>query len=184
MVCGYKDSVEICHIVDEKRSELLVGVPDAPDVNDVRNFIQLCPNHHTSFDHYEWTLVEERSVPFKARKCQATGYALHLSNLLALISPCICLPSFNSINLLHLHISFLLKQLGRFEVPCRVCNKLFSAGGIWSHYHAQHKKRKKEWRDLPPLLPHIPDCHCDGRGDNPWQLYCHVVKHHPQVLYR
>lgn len=183
MVCGYKDSVETCHIVDEKRSELLEGVPDAPDINDLRNFIQLCPNHHTSFDRYEWTLVEEkriiegkqvsgywvRSTPIKE---PSSDLSVHMSTFIQFNEPA---PPPHS---------FLLKQLGRFEVPCRICNKLFSPSGIWSHYHAQHKKRKKEWKDLPHLLPHIPDCHCDGRGNNPWQLYCHVIKHHPSVLYR
>lgn len=47
-------------MIDKSRAELLSGAPDAPPIDDLRNLFQLCPNHHTSFDRYEWTLVEER----------------------------------------------------------------------------------------------------------------------------
>ena len=47
-------------MINKSRAELLSGAPDAPPIDDLRNLFQLCPNHHTSFDRYEWTLVEER----------------------------------------------------------------------------------------------------------------------------
>ena len=56
-LCSYPHP-EAAHVVDKHRAELLEGAPNAPEVDDVRNHMQLCPNHHSSFDRYEWTLVE------------------------------------------------------------------------------------------------------------------------------
>lgn len=41
----------------QSRSELLAGASDPPPIGDLLNLLQLCPNHHVSFDSYMWTLV-------------------------------------------------------------------------------------------------------------------------------
>lgn len=47
-VCGYSNYVEVCHI--KSVSEF----PDSAkicDINDKKNLVYLCPNHHWEFDH-------------------------------------------------------------------------------------------------------------------------------------
>ena len=56
VICGI-DKVENAHVIDKHRAELLVGAPNAPDIDDIRNLFHLCPKHHVSFDRFEWTLV-------------------------------------------------------------------------------------------------------------------------------
>lgn len=79
--------------------------------------------------------------------------------------------------------SFMLKQLGRFSVPCRVCMQPFTASAIRGHYKGQHKDRKDDWKDKPHLLPRISGCVCGHRGDTAWALYCHVLDKHRELLY-
>jgi len=121
-------------VINKSRAELLSGAPDAPPIDDLRNLFQLCPNHHTSFDRYEWTLVEERrsedGAGFWLRHTCASATSADLSALMQTFirfrepSP--------------LAYSFLLKQLGRFPVPCRVCAQPFVASAIWGHYNGLH----------------------------------------------
>jgi len=149
-------------------------------IDDLRNLFQLCPNHHTSFDRCEWTLVEER------RSEEGVGFWLRPT-------PALQRPSADLSALMQTFIrfrepsppaySFLLKQLGRFPVPCRVCAQPFVASAIWGHYNGQHKDRRDEWKDKPHLLPRITGCACEDRGDTAWALYCHVLDKHRELLY-
>ena len=180
VVCGHSDHIEAAHIIDKSRSELLADAPDAPPIDDLRNLFQLCPNHHTSFDRYEWTLVEEvrkegigfwlRTTPVLERP--SSDLSCHMQTFIRFREP--CPPAY----------SFLLKQLGRFPVPCRVCGQLYHTNAIWGHYNGQHKEKKDQWKDQPHLLPHITGCACADRGNSVWQLYCHVLAHHRDLLYR
>ena len=180
VVCGYCDHVEAAHIIDKSRSELLNGAPDAPPIDDIRNLFQLCPNHHTSFDRCEWTLVEEKRE-------EGTGFWLRTTPLL--VSPSEDLTRHMQTFIRFSDPSppaycFILKQLGRFPVPCRVCKELFHPSAIWGHYQGKHKKRQKDWKGLPHLLPHITGCSCKYRCQNTWDLYCHVIAKHRDLLYR
>ena len=53
VLCGSL-TVNNCHILDKHRLELLNGMPNAPDhgVEDLTNYITLCPTHHAMFDRY------------------------------------------------------------------------------------------------------------------------------------
>jgi hypothetical protein len=172
--------------VDKHRQELLQGAPDAPAVDDLRNLVQLCPNHHTSFDQYEWTLVEREQQLQDGTT--ATGFWVRATPLKPQPDPDITLLMQTFIRFSQPERAppaymFLLKQLGRFKVPCRVCQQLFLPASIWGHYNGAHKsaEQKALWKDLPHLLPR--PCDCDDRGDTPWQLYLHVVGKHSELLF-
>lgn len=203
-ICG-KSKPVAAHVVDKHRSELLCGAPDAPDVDDLRNHFQLCPNHHASFDRFEWTLVEVKlrgtgvdytvvtsssgcssssrsSVApangFYVRACPLAPHpdqdiVIHMQTLYQFSNPGRAPPAY----------SFLLKQLGRFKVPCRVCGSLWLPSALSGHYGGTHKTdaEKSLWKDLPHLLPH--PCECTERGETVWDLYCHVLSKHPELLY-
>ena len=186
-ICGVANP-EAAHVVDKHREELLFGAPDAPEVNDVRNHLQLCPNHHSSFDRFEWTLVE-------THKHSASSGSSQISFLVrrGLVNP---LPGTDIISPYmqkEYHFSnsarsppsylFLLKQLGRFKVPCRCCGQLWDPHGLPGHYGGAHKsdEEKQRWKDLPHLLPR--PCECADRGTTAWELYCHVVNKHSKLLY-
>ena len=189
IVCDHHDHVEACHIIDKHRDELLSDdVPDAvPSIDDLRNLIQLCPNHHTSFDCYEWTLVAEyrqvtagagkvwgfwvRSTPVKPNP--SPDISLRMQTFIQIADP--CPPTY----------SFLLKQLGRFDVPCRICGELFNPRGIATHYNKKHSGQEDEWKDLPHLLPNPCPLLCDQRGtfNTYWELYCHIIQKHKHLLY-
>lgn len=47
-VCGYKKHIQVCHIkaVSDFSDETLIG-----EINNLKNLVGLCPNHHWEFDH-------------------------------------------------------------------------------------------------------------------------------------
>lgn len=51
-VCGYKNHVEVCHIIP------LASFPDETPISETytNNVVGLCPNHHWEFDHGMLTL--------------------------------------------------------------------------------------------------------------------------------
>ncbi len=187
IICGYSDHVEVAHVIDEHRAELLEGSPNAPAINDLRNLILLCPNHHTAFDRYEWTLIEQkrrqengqeitglvvRSTPVRPQPSQ--DMVIHVLQTFIRFEDSSKSP--------HMHL-FLLKQLGRFDVPCRVCGTLFPPKSLYGHYRGTHKskKQKAKWEKKPFLLPK--PCNCPDRGTNPWELLQHLIKGHADLLY-
>ena len=179
VICGHRDHVDAAHVIDKSRSELLHGAPNAPPIDDIRNLFQLCPNHHKSFDSYEWTLVEEI-------RDGSSGFWLRPTPLLPY-------PSEDLTRYMQTFIrfndpsppayTFLLKQLGRFKVPCRLCGVLFLPSAIWGHYNGKHKKREKEWKGLPHLLPVVTECSCDYPRSDVWGLYRHMITKHKELLY-
>lgn len=188
VVCGHAEDVEAAHIVDKHREELLEGAPDAPPIDDLRNLIQLCPNHHTSFDAYRWTLVAEsrklqpdgepvlgfwvRATPVKPVPSSDLSHAMQ--TFIRFADP--CPPSY----------AFLLKQLGRFPVPCRVCGRLFEPRALPGHYGGAHSKtnaQKKRWQNKPHLLPRPCTCPPKVCGQTPWALYRHLLEQHAELLY-
>lgn len=184
-ICGESTPVA-AHVIDKHRSELLIGAPDAPDVDDLRNHFQLCPNHHSSFDRFEWTLVEvklhsessDAINKFYLRPCplypQPTpSLAAHMQTVYQFSSPDRSPPAF----------LFLLKQLGRFKVPCRVCGSLWLPVSISGHYGGAHNSAADRvlWKDLPHLLPRACDCH--DAGSSIWELYCHIIAKHSELIY-
>lgn len=177
VVCHHSDHVEAAHVIDQHRSDLLEGAPDAPLIDDLRNLILLCPNHHTSFDRYEWTLVQDKiSLRFWLRTTpmlQTLSADLSSRSQIPIAFNDPCPPAY----------SFLLKQLGRFEIPCLVCHLPFSSTGMLKHCNAQHKDKKSEWEGKPFSLPNIPGCPCTNRGKTTWELYCHLVEQHSNLLY-
>lgn len=188
VVCGHAEDVEAAHIVDKHRRELLEGAPDAPPVDDLRNLFQLCPNHHTSFDAYRWTLVADH------RKLDADGESV--LGFWVRATPVKPVPSSDLIHSMQSFIrfgepcppsyAFLLKQLGRFPVPCRVCHTLFDPRALPGHYGGAHSKTEAEkalWKDKPHLLPHPCSCPPDACGQTPWALYCHLLEKHSELLY-
>lgn len=48
VVCGYDAHYEVCHI---KPISGFLPTDFVADVNDLRNLVALCPNHHWEFDH-------------------------------------------------------------------------------------------------------------------------------------
>ena len=76
---------------------------------------------------------------------------------------------------------FLLKQLGRFPFPCRVCRVLFVAAGHSGHKIIHKEKADKKKLKKPFLLPSV--CLCDVTWSTAWELYCHVVEMHDKELY-
>jgi hypothetical protein len=186
VICEHED-VEAAHIVDKHRSELLEGAPDAPPIDDPRNLLQLCPNHHTSFDAYKWTLVAEQRVvekggpavwgfwirPTPAKPEASADIRGRMQTFIQFSHP--SPPTY----------SFLLKQLGRFPVPCRVCQVLFEPKALPGHYGGAHKSaaEKALWKDKPHLLPRPCACPADVAGQTPWALYLHVREKHHDLLY-
>ena len=203
---------EAAHVVDKSRAELLEGAPDAPDVDDVRNHLQLCPNHHASFDRHEWTLVE---VDAGAARGSASASSSNGSSS-ASCARCFYVRAtpvkphpdaditshmqtaylFSSSGRAPPAYAFLLKQLGRFKVPCRVagCGELWLPSGLPGHYSGAHKtaEERAQWQEVgengkahmkPHLLPRPCDCAEAERGTTVWQLYCHVVSKHSELLY-
>jgi len=216
-LCGKVKPVA-AHVVDKSRSELLEGAPDAPDVDDVRNHLQLCPNHHASFDRFEWTLVEVRqpAVVVAAAAAAAVSSASSSSDegngdshsaFYVRATPAAPLPEpdivrhmqtayrFSSASRAPPAYAFLLKQLGRFKVPCRVasCGQLWLPTSLPGHYSGAHKtaEEKAQWQEArdgkphmkPHLLPRPCDCAEAERGATAWKLYCHVVSKHSELLY-
>ena len=59
---------ENAHIVDQSRSELLFGLDD---IDDVRNYVWLCCNHHQLFDDREFVFVPDGNGP----NCEAVVVA-------------------------------------------------------------------------------------------------------------
>ena len=53
------------------------------------------------------------------------------------------------------------------------------------HYGGAHKtaEEKAQWKDLPHLLPRPCDCAEAERGTTVWQLYCHLIDKHSELLY-
>jgi hypothetical protein len=183
-VCGESNPVA-AHIVDKGRAELLDGAPDdAPGVDDVRNCFQLCPNHHYSFDRFEWTLVKLSSDDLNGsdsvRFCVRPGPGQPTSSISSLMQR---VYSFSSADRAPPAYLFLLKQLGRFQVPCRVCNDLYLPSAIYGHYGGAHNNNNERslWKDQPHLLPR--PCNCTDRGSTVWELYCHVLLKHNELLY-
>lgn len=188
VLCGHAEDVEAAHIVDKSRQELLEGAPDAPPTDDLRNLLQLCPNHHTSFDSYRWTLVPERR-PVQPDGDQVLGFWVRSTPVKAVPSADIsrCMQSFiRFAEPCPPEYSFLLKQLGRFPVPCRVCATLFDPRSLPGHYGGKHSKTEAEkalWKDLPHLLPRPCACPSAMCGQTPWALYCHLLDKHGELLY-
>lgn len=189
IVCGHEAHVEAAHVVDKHRAELLDGAPDAPQINDLRNLWQLCPNHHASFDDYEWTLVEEERT--LADGVTATGFWVRPTPIKPKPSPDISLHMQKFIRFPQPDRSppgylFLLKQLGRFPVPCRVCDTLFDPKSLPGHYGGTHRtdeEEKAKWKGKSHLLPRPCACPVEMRGQTPWALYCHIVAKHRELLY-
>jgi hypothetical protein len=178
VICGHSDHVEAAHIVDKSRAALLDGAPDAPLIEDLRNYLQLCPNHHASFDDYEWTLVQEKRLEGTGFWLRRTPLSRHSSDLNRFTERFIRFSDPSP-----WPHSFLLKQLGRFPVPCRICGVSFLPSAIWGHYGAAHKDKRNEWADMQHLLPIIPGCSCVYKCENMWDLYLHVSSKHTEVLY-
>ena len=205
-LCGKAKPVA-AHVVDKSRAEMLVGAPDAPDVDDVRNHLQLCRNHHQSFDDFAWTLVEVKSAAAATAAAAATvdGSASSSNDngdsstsvFYVRATPAAPLPEadivchmqtayrFSSASRAPPAYAFLLKQLGRFKVPCRCCGQLWLPTGLPGHYGGAHKsaEEKAVWQHQPHLLPRPCDCAEAERGSTVWQLYCHVVSKHSELLY-
>jgi hypothetical protein len=213
-LCGHSHP-EAAHVVDNSRAELLEGAPDAPDVDDVRNHLQLCPNHHASFDRHEWTLVEVRQEAVgaaaddgSAASSSGEGNGDSSSAFYVRATPAAPLPTpdivchmqtayrFSSASRAPPAYAFLLKQLGRFKVLCRVarCGQLWPPTSLPGHYSGAHKtaEEKAQWQEMgrdgkprmkPHLLPRPCDCAEAERGTTVWQLYCHVVSKHSEMLY-
>lgn len=181
VICKHEDHVENAHIVDKSRSELLIDAPNAPEIDDIRNLFRLCPNHHTSFDLFEWTLVQhgdENSNIFMVRPTPvrpelSKDIIMHLQKYITFKDP--APPGY----------LFLLKQLARFKVPCRVCKALYLPTSLPGHYNSHKgKKATKKWKGKPHLLPVPCDCSEADRGTTHWQLYCHIVEKHATLLYQ
>ena len=47
-ICGYDKHVEVCHV---RPISSFPPTATVAEVNDVRNLVGLCPNHHWEFDH-------------------------------------------------------------------------------------------------------------------------------------
>jgi hypothetical protein len=76
---------------------------------------------------------------------------------------------------------FLLKQLGRFEIPCRVCHVPFVASGHAGHKIAHKSKAEKKKLKKPFLLPNV--CRCQVSWASAWELYSHVLANHGSELF-
>ena len=190
-ICGRANPL-VAHVVDKSREELL-DVTDAPAVDDVRNCLQLCPNHHQSFDQLKWTLVEAKhvaswlpannkagSTSYYVRRCAKSlprsgpdDISPYMSKAYHFSNPACAPPSY----------LFLLKQFGRFKVPCRCCAQLWDPIDLPEHYTLAHQSEEEQqvWKNQPHLLPR--PCRCPDRGTTVWELYCHVFEKHRELLF-
>lgn len=186
VVCGI-DVALVAHVVDQSRMELLADVPNAPgDINDLGNLIHLCPNHHVTFDRFEWTMVKEKRTTQDGTVIE--GFAVRPT-------PVLPKPS-DDVHFLVMHAFvrfasdiapsadlFLLKQLGRFDVPCRVCGVYFPPKSLVGHYAKDHgDASRQKWEGFSGHLLPKP-CDCADRGSSPWELFCHLKEHHRHLLY-
>jgi hypothetical protein len=146
VVCG-ETPTQVCHIVDQKRTELLFGLDD---IDSAGNLVTLCYNHHKLFDDYEFLLVplsddqecREFVVTLTGHKGDYPhpGIQRHLGKRVKFAGDYPPLP--------HL---FLAKQLGRFDLKCPHCSpgerSVYTAVGILTHITNKHKEKAQ--RPLP-----------------------------------
>jgi hypothetical protein len=174
-VCG-QDVTEGCHILDKARAELMVNLGD---INDTRNLLLLCPNHHTEFDNFQFTLVAETSDPECLRYIVSPTPQTRSPPSRCLRDHFAQVVEFSgggdNAPLPHL---FLLKQLGRFKVPCSECDRSFASSAWAQHMTKSHPDKKATTRPLPRI------CSCSGTDDlSAQELYDHAIGEHLGLLY-
>jgi hypothetical protein len=130
------------------------------DINDTRNLLLLCPSHQV-WHNFQFTLVAATDL---RRGVSAVLWVAHGSG------------GGDNAPLPHL---FLLKQLGRFKVPCSLqCDRSFASSAWAQHMTKSHPDKKATTRPLPRI------CSCSGTDDlSAQELYDHAIGEHLGLLY-